>query len=319
MTTVALFYDNVRTINEYTKWYMHGDVIDLAMRLTVKNRMFDPQVYDETKAHIKKHTHVLSKARYDRTIRHALYARAHEEASVADFIAHVFTHVRLLRDFPLVHQAPVYQTAIYYGRSPYVTKERLQRMLALLQKWMPIGYTASPYHAAVLAKMPVKLVEIERQLPAIYQYLVEQQFAVPYIHITTIMAYVRCTDIVQTATTVQALKRQLEKLYALRPVYDSYMWIISTTYDAWTSAELLQNIQQQLERLPLNFPPQTDVILLSLQLLSAAVLDHCETVYETDVFNDLLYDFTTICDDSGKSDTACTDATASADGNDGGE
>lgn len=318
VTTVALFYDNVRTINEYTKWYMHGDVIDLAMRLTVKNRMFEPQIYDETKAQIKRHTHMLSKARYDRSIQHALFARAHCESSIADFVTHVFTQVRILRDFPLMHRAPIYQAAMYYERTPYVTKERLQHMLSILQRFMPQGQSPSPYHAAVLAKMPTPLTCIEQQFTRTYHFLVEQQFAPQYVHVTAMMACVRQTDLAQTATNVHALKMHIEKTMPLRPVYDSYMWIISTTHDAWTAIEALQQIEQQLRRLPVAFPQQTDMMLLSLQLLSATILDHCETVYESDIFNELLYDFTTVCDDSGKSDTACTGATASGDSSDGG-
>lgn len=318
MTTVALFYDNVRTINEYTGWHMHGDVIDLAMRLTVKNRMFEPQIYDTTKAQIKRHTHMLSKARYERGIRHALFARAHCEASIEQFVADVFQNVRQLRALGIMHRPPIYQAAMYYEREKMVTKERVVDLLAMLQSFMPKGQKPSPYQAAVLAKVPASVADIEQSFERIYTFLIEQQFEQQYAHITAAIAYIRQADLMQTTTNVQALKVHIEKSMKLRPVYDSYMWIISTKYDAWTAIELLQEIEQQLQRLPVSFPSQTDVTLLSLQLLSATVLDNMETVYADDLFNDMLYDFTTACDASGKSDTACTDATASGDGGDGG-
>lgn len=318
MTTVALFYDNVRTINEYTGWRMHGDVVDLAMRLTVKNRMFEPQIYDTTKAQIKRHTHMFSKARYERSIRHALFARAHCEASIEQFVADVFQNVRQLRALGIIHRPPIYQAAMYYEREPSVTKSRVLEILAMLQSVMPKGQKASSYQAAVLAKVPAPIPEIVAAFTRIYTFLMEQQFSPQYAHITAAIAYIRQADLMQTTTKVHALKVHLQKSMTLRPVYDSYLWIISTKYDAWTAIEHLQETEQQLQRLPVSFPTQTDVTLLSLQLLSAMVLDNMETIYADDLFNDMLYDFTTTCDANGHLDTACSDATASSDSGDGG-
>ena len=302
MTTVALFYDNVRTINEYTKWHMHGHVVDLAMRLTVQKRMFEPQVYDETKQQIKRHTHILSKARYDHVISHALIARAHVEPSITQLIDHVFMKVRQLRDFPLAHNASLYQAAIYYEREPYVNEERLRDILHFLQQLTPYNAKPCVYQAAALAKVPKPLSDIQKHVLATQTFLIERQFSPINAHITAVMAYVLSSNVKQTAANVETFKVHLEKLTALRPIYESYMWIIATKYDAWTAIEYYEQLEQQLRRLPVNFSAQTDVTLLALQLFSATVLDHTETLYGGDVSNDILYDFTNACDDISKGD-----------------
>lgn len=318
MTTVALFYDNVRTINEYTKWHMHAHVVDLAMRLTVQKRMFEPQIYDETKRQIKRHTHILSKARYNHAICHALIARAHVEPSITKLIDHVFTKVRQLRDFPLAHNASLYQAAIHYERELYVNEERLRHMLRFLQQLTPHNAKPCVYQAAALAKVPQPLSDIERHILATQTFLIERQFSPATAHVTAVMAYVLSSDVTQTAANVEALKVHLQKSTTLRPIYESYMWIIATKYDAWSAMEHYEQLEQQLRRLPVNFSAQTDVTLLALQLFSATILDHTETLYGGDVSNDILYDFTSACDVRNDGNSSCSDGDATGDSSDGG-
>ncbi|OCS83085.1 hypothetical protein [Caryophanon tenue] len=319
MTTVALFQDNVRTINEYTGWRMHGNVVDLAMRLSVKNRRFDPLVYEGVREHIKRHTHLLSKARYDKVIRHALFSRAHCEQHVETFIADVFQNVRKLRDMNLAHRAPLYHAAIYFERHHRIDQTRLLEVLAILQRVTPKNVEPSSYHAVVLAKLPHATSQIDTQLTQILALIQQKGFDQQYAHITATMTYIREVDMEECATTALALQAHLAKEVLLRPVYDSYLWLISTKYDAWSAWKRLQEFKQALEQLTPTLPPKTDITLLALQLLSADVLDCSDTRYDDDCFQDMFYDFTTACDDSGRVDTACDDASGGSDSADGGD
>lgn len=317
MTTVALFYDNVRTINQYTGWHMHSDVIDLAMRITIKNRAFDPNVYEGVKEQIKRHTHLLSKARYDKGIRHAMFARAHCEKSIDEFVYDVFQNVRKLRDMGLQHKSPLYQAAIYFEREQNVSQPRVEYLLQVLNNMTPTKLQKpSAYQAVVLAKLPEPLNDIKYGVKKAYDYVCQQGFDKQYAHVTAAMSYIRKADVAICATTTSTLKAQIEKETTLRPVYDSYLWLISTKHDAWTAMNELRDIRQRLQRLPTAFPAKTDMTLLALQLFSAMVLDSCATLYEDDLFQEMMYDFTTTCDNSGKSDTACEDASSSDGGSD---